>query len=64
MVPNLSLGNQQGPSPAPNNNGLKKIIRNLDAPARWYTVRTHARKTTSSVMGAYIVDEMFRSQRV
>ena len=49
----------QEPSPAPNSKGHRKIIRTFEACARLYTVRTHARKTTSSVMGAYIVDGVF-----
>jgi hypothetical protein len=39
--------------PAPKERGLRKIMLNFEAPARWYTARTHARKTISSVIGAY-----------
>ena len=39
-------------APAPKDKGVRKIMRLIEAPDRWYTDRTHARKTSSSVIGA------------
>ena len=41
--------------PAPNDIGLRNTMLDTDAPDNWYTDSTQARKTSSSVIGAYII---------